>query len=623
MRLLCVFLVAGTLLGVLAMNVGPGTRLLARVVASFAQSYGIAVSIESARLAGLGRIVLNDVTLDSPGGLSGAVAVERAHLTFDLGALASGAPIYDVVSRVRLKGVQFAVESGGGAQGAGKGLNVRLDIDATLGEQSLAVQAFSLHAASVDGRLAAQMQGETEILWPDGSTIIGTAQGGATEVAVGGHVYRLDGLDATFTVAENGIEVSEFTARRGDAQVTGSGMVQADGSFDFALAAEDLVFETDLPFLADYGFAGPAAFVGRLEGENGQWRLAGESSVGPGTLWGRPNVTGTGHLVWTQDGLSFTNIRLHQYGGEYVLDGEWQFATVQDPGRLDLALNTRSGRLSELLAVMNLPLPAAGRLYGDIRFFGPLNDLTAEGDVELVEAVLWEQPFDRVAGAFAWDGGRVSLEGVEASLGTGAAWVDGQVDAASGRLQLAFSATDWPLGFTQRFDAELGHLIGGIIDIPTGRLEGTLQAPELTAELAAEALRVGPALFRSVGGGLVYREHRLELRNLHGQRAGGGQYALSGAIDLVHPGRPGADLELQVDGERLGSLLQLAGEQLPAALIDGAVSGTINVSGPFADPEAKLDLLLQEAFALSRGLRVGMEYSGGALRVTDLELPKV
>lgn len=623
LRLVCALLIVGMLGGVLALNVGPGPSLLARVVARLAEPYGIDLSIESARLQGLGRLALDRVHIGDLAGFGDDIRVEHAYITFDPAAVLSGEPVYDAVSRVELEGLHLAVRTGEGAEGEGESLTLRLDVDAKPGRESLSVKRFALQAETAGGMFTAKTRGAAELSRTNGGAMTGVVTGGPTEVIAGGHVYRLDSFDGTYAVSGAGLEIAQLTGTHGDARIQASGTVQPDGGFDFDVHAEQLALETDLPFLAAYGFAGPASFDGTLTGQGGAWRLEGESSVGPGTLWGRENVTGNGHLAWTQEGLSFADVRLYQYGGEYVLDGEWRFADGQSPGRLDLTLNTRSGRLPELLAVLNLPLPAAGRLYGEMRFFGPLNDVAAQGDIELVEAVIWDQPLDRVTGAFAWDGRRVTLDGVQAALGTGAASVNGQVDAENGGLNIAFSASDWPLGFTYHFDAALGHLIGGMVDVPAGRLGGTLQDPVLTADIAAEALRVGPALLRSVAGGLVYREHRLELADLHGERAGGGRYVLSGTLDLSIPGEPGADFELQVDGERLGSLLQLAGEQLPAALIDGAVSGRINVIGPFADPRAELDLLLQEAFALRRGLRVGMEYAGGALRVTGLELPKV
>lgn len=537
-RFLFVLLVVAGVGGSLALNFGPGPRFLGSVVTRLAEPYGIAPSVEAARLTGLRRVALYGVEL--PVGHV-TVRAERAYLTFDV----------------------------------------------------------------------------------DEDGLAGVLEGGPAQVTAGGSVFRADGFEVAFTAGQDGLEIAQLTVRRGEAVVTAAGTVHPDGAFDLALRGEDLALETDLPFLAGYGFAGPAAFTGSLTGGPGHWRLEGDGTVGPATLWGRSNVTGTGHLVWTPEGLTFTDVRLYQYGGEYVLEGEWRFAAADRPGSLDLALHARSGRLSELLAVLNLPLPATGRLYGDVRFSGPVNDLAAEGEVELVEAVLWEQPFDRLTGAFAWTDGTVTLDGVEAALGTGAARVAGRLDTQEGSIEIGFAATDWPLGFTQRFDAALGDFVGGLVDIPVGQIAGTLHEPELTAEVVAEALRVGPALFREVEGVLAYQERRLQLRGLQGRRAGGGRYELSGHIDFsAGTGGPQSALQLDVEGEQLGSLLQLAGEELPAALIDGSVSGVIAVQGSITDPRAELDLFLQEAFILRRGLHVTMEYAGGALRVTGLEWPK-
>lgn len=304
----------------------------------------------------------------------------------------------------------------------------------------------------------------------------------------------------------------------------------------------------------------------------------------------------------------------------YYLDGVWAFPSETDPGKLDLSVHSESGRVQELLEILGWQVPVVGRLYGDLRFYGPMDGIMAEGSVDVLEAVAWEQPLDRVTGSFLWDDGVVDVTGVQVRLGTGMAAVDGRFNLGTSITDVSFSASDWPLGFTNLFEERLGQVVGGMVDINRGRLSGTIQAPQVTGDIAAEALRVGPTLFRSVSGRLSYQDRRIEFTQLKGERAGGGDYTLVGSIEFPEVAEPVSDLKMQVTGERLRSLLQLANEELPAALIDGQVSGRIHVTGWVSNPEATLDLLLRETFALRRGIQVSMRYADGALRISELNL---
>src|SRR5690606_40294991 len=69
--------------------------------------------------------------------------------------------------------------------------------------------------------------------------------------------------------------------------------------------------------------------------------------------------------------------------------------------------------------------------------------------------------------------GTVTLDGVEAALGTGAARVAGRLDTKERSIEIGFAATDWPLGFTQRFDAALGDFVGGLVDRKSTRLNSS------------------------------------------------------------------------------------------------------------------------------------------------------
>lgn len=665
----CIVLFVVILLLHLMLNAGPGPRILARFVTHWAQTNGVPISVDAVQITGWNSANLHDVRVVTEWAtLPEGVEIEQVRVSVDLLEWLSGASPGEALSEIVLIEPRVAlaapVPTGSAplqAEGAvdasestpmesvveaepapapwpfhGARVTVRdgtllwptktghgeakLDLYGEVHADGVSIKRFQL--ALTEEAFSATLHGAARIGHGAAGSLAASISGGPATMVVGGDVYRLDAFDSQLRIGTHGIEIDALEGRRGESRVTVTGTVHADRSLDLALRGEISDLAGELPLLGRYDFSGPGTFDGTLTGTLSDWRLAGESTVGPGEVWGRPNVTGSGALTITPRGIEFDDVHLLQYGGEYWLDGSWTFTREGQAGRLDLNVESDSGRVQEVLALFAGEIPVTGRLFGELQFSGPTDALTVRGNIDVWEAVAWDQPLDRVSGSFHWERGRVHVETAELALGTGKASVAGLFDTEQSAVDLSFSASEWPLGFTYWFEERLGQLVGGIVNVYQGRMIGTLASPQVSGELGAEALRVGPALFRSVAGRIGYADGRIELTDLRGVRAGGGEYALSGAVELPVSGDPVTDLRLQVSNERLRSLLQLANEELPAALIDGEVSGSIEVTGVFSDPVARLELLLEETLAMSRGIRVSMRYAAGALRIEGLELLK-
>lgn len=596
-----------------AVLLGSGRQIAGRLVMDWAGDHGIQLSIAGVSFEGMGRIVLHDVRADlfSDDGVED-LAAERVALTFDLVALLRGIRGKELISEVDVKDGSFILS---GRDGAARG---QFELRAAIGENGVQVSRLSVtvQAPTFTGSL----HGDGSLRTGDDGTWSGTLQGHDVQILVGDEVYRLDRAAASFRYDGETWNIESFTGQRRDAVVELRGVLSGSQGIDLAVEAAHLDLADDIPLLAGYGFAGPGSFSGRLYGRRDEIVLEGRAELGPGTVWGRPNVTGSGHIALSRKRLALADVHLWQYGGEFELEGYYDFAGAEGSGFVDLALRSDSGRVQELLAVLGWQLPVSGRMYGDISFAGTIGAVQAEGDVEVLEAVVWQQPLDRVAGRFTWSDGLVTVSDAKASLAMGTARVDGYYDVKRNDGQVGFSMENWPLGFTPLFEEHLGQYIGGTVNVHAGTLRGPVSSPQISGRLTAEALRVGSTLFRTVEGSFSYKDKSLELADMRGIRAGGGLYTLTGTITFAAAGEPNSELHLAVTDESLRSLLQLAKEDLPALFLDGKVSGEVNVTGSLTDPEATLELVLQESLALRHGVRIAMHYADGALRVRDLDL---
>lgn len=630
---LCAVVFFSVALVTLSLRVGPGPAWLGRMASGWAAAQGLPFTVEAVQVTGWGTAVLRGVEYVAPprSGEAPAFRSEEAAVVFDPVTLlrggASAAVKEIIMSGPRLVLAPFpsgtasnapakdaaAPPDASGTQGSGAAGIVRLP---PLRPEGVRVTVSDgLFSWQGDNPVTVAVSEFTGTVRQDGITVDRIA----AELAVGGHTYRLGDGQGEVRLGDGGLSVTQFAAKLDGGHVQVSGGIAWDTALDLAVdgAFDDLA--AALPFLAARGFAGPGTFKGRLTGTLAAWELQGESSVGPGRVWGRENVSGSGTLRVTAAGADFRNVLLYQYGGEYRLDGSWRYGPGTEPGSLDLRLQTDSARLQEVLALVGWQAPVTGRLSGELHFAGPTDQVAVRGDVVVSEAVVAEQPLDRIAGTFAWDAGRLHVSEAELRLGGGSAHLAGELDLLQRRVDMAFAADEWPLGFTGLFDRYFGQTLGGMVSVRRGRLSGSLDAPQVSGEVAADVLRVGPAYFRSVQGRVAYDAGVLRLADLVGVRAGGGKYALSGSLDLSAAGGPVADLALQVEAERLGSLLQLAGEDLPAALLDGHVSGSIQVTGALRDPVAQLDFSLSETLVMKRGVRVLMQYADGNLTVQELD----
>lgn len=496
----------------------------------------------------------------------------------------------------------------------------RFDLQGTLRTDELEVDRWAL---DVQGDvLAGTLQGDGRATWDDGALqLVASARGKRIHVATAADVYRVAEVNMEARYDGASWVIDALGSGHDGSAISLVGAFHSQEGMAFAVHAAGVDLAREIPFLERYGFAGEGTFDGTLTGPPGSFVLEGDATIGPGRVWGRPHSRAQGHLAVTSKGLAFSEVRVHQEVGRYDLTGTFEFARPEDdfPGHLEISLDAHAGRLQDLLAILEAEdLPLVGRIYGSLAFGGLLGEIGASGDVKVLDARVWDQPLDQVDGMFTWEAGRLNLGGVQARLGAGRLEADGSldVDRDAGIVDMHFAALAWPLGDTQVFQENWGHVAGGRIDIVNGRLTGPMEDPLLTAQVVSDGLRLGPAAFHGVQGGVRLSTEGLAIEELIGMRSGGGTYRLAGGFRPDVSGGITTDTVVTVSDEQLRDLLRLAGQDLPAALINGPVVGEIAVRGDLTQPDARLDLLWGSVVeGTGSGVELALELVDQKLRV--------
>ena len=223
-------------------------------------------------------------------------------------------------------------------------------------------------------------------------------------------------------------------------------------------------------------------------------------------------------------------------------------------------------------------------------FSGPFGGIVSTGDVYLTDLAFLGEYVPRAEGAFRWGDGEVRLNDVRVYCGEGLMVVDGSIGADGSFMRLRLDVTDWPLESIRY--ARLGS---GLLSW-SGELEGSVDDPYVVGNMLLCDVQLGEGRLRRLEGVVRYDGHDLESSGLTAVMEDGGTWWMSGKISDVDSKRL-LDISVRVSDQSLSSLLAMGGYKIPAALVDGAVHGTVEVEGTAQNPKALLQLRLTERAA--------------------------
>jgi TamB, inner membrane protein subunit of TAM complex len=340
------------------------------------------------------------------------------------------------------------------------------------------------------------------------------------------------------------------------------------------------------------GLGGSGEVAGHLErswsNPTARAQITAEEAKYGGVVFG----SARGSVDMADGAFFFRPLRVYEGDASVSLEGMTAYRAMPGRAPFDLSVSARRYPLSRLLRYLDLDFPVEGKLTGSFTLRGSKEALEGGGPAELSDAVLWEQPVERITGRAVLTPGRFALEEVRAPLGGG---------MAGGSLSFAFREKEFQarlagdgisLDAIEALRADARDLEGKLSFQLSG--SGTLERPDLTLTASlAEASFFGheipatgePALSARVEGG-----------HLEGEISVPNGFRLTASGEVF---REGAPLEVSLDASSLAALLRFT----PVALPEGyggsvAAAGTVVLptrpetlpSGSFRVTRAALDL---------------------------------
>lgn len=412
-----------------------------------------------------------------------------------------------------------------------------------------------------------------------------------------------------------GWNVRSLVLTRGEAAVRAEGAVvlpdQGErGRVDLEVQGEGLDLPAGIAPLESLGFRGRASFVGTLSGSFDNLQLAGRLAMGKGSVWHRPVDSARGTIRLGRGYFRFDEAELVEGAARYALRGE--IAHAASPVEFEVALDAFNGRVEEILAAAGLEAEASGRFDGALRFARHSDELVVEGDVARAGGELMGQPFDGVQGSFRWSGDALNLPVARAAWRGGLLELAGE--ARAGALQFDVRLLRWPLEMGDGFPLKPPGGLTGWVNY-SGTLTGTIDAPVLTGELMGGSVALGRLRLAGPRGRLEITADEARLSGVEVSGAGDGAYRLSGAVTGWREETPRLDLGIEVLGASLSGLLREGGLDVPALLLDGEVTGRIEVSGTSDRPAASFDLALSDGLGVGEPVRLRFDVVDGRLRL--------
>ena len=368
----------------------------------------------------------------------------------------------------------------------------------------------------------------------------------------------------------------------------------------------------DLPIVARFGIEGKTDFSGRIEGTIDAPKLVGTLHIEDGAVWGRPVSYARGNIELTDKHFSFGQARLENEPAVYWLEG--QVALGLDPIDLTIDLEASNGRIEEVLAAAGVDEIAVGEFNGRVAFENLDGELTVEGDVDARSLEVAGQQLESAEAQFMWAQNSLRLDRAQASLGSGLAYGSGSM--TDGHLDFDVTLDNWPLDMGGGTPLTIPDGLSGMMSL-SGRLEGRVSDPVFRGLVTDGRVALGGIRLLDPTGPIELSRRAFVLDGVTVRAAGDGEYRLSGVVEGWE-NDPEFDLTVNVLGASLGQLFEDGGWTLPAILLDGQVTGSVELKGRASTPSAQFDLALGDDLNMSDPIRLRFEIEDGRLRLGNL-----
>ncbi|MBI4445465.1 MAG: translocation/assembly module TamB domain-containing protein [Acidobacteria bacterium] len=409
-----------------------------------------------------------------------------------------------------------------------------------------------------------------------------------------------------------------------------SGTVHFTGSYELDVAVNSERGNELVQLAQSFGFfkdvarqypteiEGPTELSGKLSGRRGDFQFSG-------ALQARQIVLRDRLLGDFQSRLnlnpSFIQLRdAFLQGPGYSLSGSGRIPLGKNgvPASLDLSVNRLP--LEHALIWLNRRFPVRGWLSGNLQMeeIAPYQYRGA-GRLALTEGVAYEEKISRLTSNISFQGSRVVFDDMRLAMEGGAVTGDASIDLKLKTYSVDLNGENIPL--EQIHNLQVRAPLRGRVNVSL-QGSGHLQDPAFILELFSREVRVRQYVLGEITLHAEGKNQRavFQLRNTFQ----GNQFLSEGSIGLLKPYPLIAALEL--NNTPIAPFLSLFPiRQAPD--VDGSLLGTVNVTGPLAEPAkftgrgrlSRLQLSLS-GYEIRNREAVELVYRDGVMNVSPVTL---
>ncbi|MGM0472272.1 MAG: translocation/assembly module TamB domain-containing protein, partial [Bacillota bacterium] len=293
-----------------------------------------------------------------------------------------------------------------------------------------------------------------------------------------------------------------------------------------------------------------------------------------------------GLVTYQKQEIDLQELTFSQGASRYYADGQIK---LQDQMKVDLNLETEAGRIEDLYKLMGNQQLAeiSGQIAGQINLTGALNDLTASGELQLLEGEFRGLTLDSGQAIFDWYDDQLQLNKLEINGEQLAITAKGQVNQ-KGQLDLAVAADKVNL---TRLDLLEGQA-DGRLDF-TGSITGEITEPIVSGEFVINNPAIEDYDFNSSQGQITYN-HQQQLLQLQETviKKDETEYQVSGGLDLA-AGRF-KSFKLDVFNGYLQEVIELLPVKNHDYTIHHDFYGQLELDGLFTQPQVAGEVVVKD-----------------------------
>jgi len=446
-------------------------------------------------------------------------------------------------------------------------------------------------------------------------------------------IIPLEGaLSVDYDAARDRATVGPSNLRTGSAQLNISGVLSRNSSLNVHFVTSDLhelavLVDAAAPSskpngIAAYDLHGSAEFTGKVSGAVRNPHLDGQLMASnlqvEGTTWRmlQAHVGVDSSSLKLDDGSLTGQKKEHLSFNGSVKLANW---SVDPVAPLSLQARIQNVPAAELQRLGKTSYPLTGVLNGEIFLSGSERSPQGRGHIDLVQAVLWNEPVN----AFALD------FNADRQIVRGNANVNAPAGALTAKVTYDLKARRYEVqGQTRNLKLEQIHVLQQNPNSVTGLLtaeisgNGTLDDPQLTARAQIPSLVMRGETFTAADAEITVRNKHadLSLRSTVEQSV----IQVKGTVELT--GAYPAKLAVDTGNIAVGPLL--------AKYMPGRAQGTsgqleihATLNGPLKEPkqiqahaEIPIMRLQTKTIDLANAKAVSLDYRGGVLQVSNAEL---